>query len=651
MIRAAMEHPSGPDRRDAAGAPVPPPEIDTGEEALKALANASDDVAMLKPGQVVGGQFEVVRLLGRGGMGLVYEVTDRITRQRLALKTIRPSLLQRPHLLESFVREVSIARQLRHPGIVAVYDVRRVGPLLFFTMEYLEGKTLRALMNERKVFTLRETVDILRPLAKALEHAHQYTVHRDLSPENIMVVDRGVKLLDFGIAKTLDRSPDARRTPGKLYYSAPEQRLHSPDVDARADIYPLGVIFLEMYTGHRPEKPLDSIRDCPGLPPLCARLALHSAVTLDRRFGTVTEFREALQACLGEANPPQTSSATTRKPARPRDEASPPPPGQAARPRRLAKAVRWTSLLLLLLAAAGSALLLGYLNRLWSLPHFGRITTPEAPPTAPPAPLPETEPVEQTAPNPYAWESDGTSATLRLPGNQRMAFGRVRLGVYTRGHQDDRMSDAGPPHQVSLSRGFWMGITEVTQGQWAAVMNTQPWRGHRDVLQDPAAPAVHVSWNDARAFLEKLNHGGAGVFRLPTEAEWEYACRAGSAQPFGDGGEDGLDDIAWYYGNTRSGGTRHARPVAMKQPNPWGFHDLRGNVAEWCTDWYSATAYAAYAQTVARDPEGPATGRMRVVRGGSWADFARNLASHSRGKEDPAKASAMIGFRVVREED
>ena len=234
-------------------------------------------------------------------MGIVYEVKDRLTGDRLALKTILPVHLSNPRAVERFTREINTARQLRHPNIVAVYDVGRDGSLLFFTMEFLEGANLRALMREGGRFELEEAVAILRPLCDALEYAHQFMVHRDLSPENIMVLpDGSVKLLDFGLARVAGRSTmTATGVPlGKAHYMSPEQRKGAARVDARTDIYALGVILFEMLTGKLPLGYRKAGDILPELPPQCDILIGRCLVPARRRVATVRAFRQALEQCL-----------------------------------------------------------------------------------------------------------------------------------------------------------------------------------------------------------------------------------------------------------------------------------------------------------------------------------------------------------------
>ena len=192
-------------------------------------------------------------------------------------------------------------------------------------------------------------------------------------------------------------------------------------------------------------------------------------------------------------------------------------------------------------------------------------------------------------------------------------------------------------HEVRISQGFWMGKHEVTQGEWEGVMGANPSHFKRCGL---GCPVEQVSWEDVQEFIRRLNEQESGsgyVYRLPTEAEWEYAARAGTTGArYGE-----LDEIAWYGGN--SGWTTHL--VGQKGANAWGLHDMLGNVWEWVADWY-----AEYPAGAVTDPQGPDTGSGRVYRGGSWVNRARHVRSAIRGYYRGYRGYGTRGFRLVRTE-
>jgi len=192
-----------------------------------------------------------------------------------------------------------------------------------------------------------------------------------------------------------------------------------------------------------------------------------------------------------------------------------------------------------------------------------------------------------------------------------------------------------PVHQVTLTNAFYLGRYEVTQAQWQARMGSNP-----SAYQGASRPVDSVSWTTIQGYLS------ATGLRLPTEAEWEYACRAGTQTPFYNGSTDDntVGNLAWFYYNTCGGGTGcGSRDVGLKAANAFGFHDMLGNVWEWVNDWYGG--YSANPQT---DPTGPVSASNRVLRGGSWLNDTNYVRSSHRIYASPGYTNYNIGFRVAR---
>jgi len=214
-----------------------------------------------------------------------------------------------------------------------------------------------------------------------------------------------------------------------------------------------------------------------------------------------------------------------------------------------------------------------------------------------------------------------------------------RFGISVRNFEDEH-----PRHRVKLTKSFHLGRTEVTQVQWKAVMGTTPWKGKQSVKEGDDYPATFVNWDDAVEFCRKLSEKEGVEYRLPTEAEWEYACRAGTTTVYSFGDDESqLAEYAWYENNARWAGEEYAHIVGQKKPNPWGLYDMPGNVSEWCQDWYGE-----YPSGDVTDPVGPASGSLRVLRGGSWDDFARSCRSTHRNRYAPSGRISFLGFRVLR---
>jgi formylglycine-generating enzyme required for sulfatase activity len=217
-------------------------------------------------------------------------------------------------------------------------------------------------------------------------------------------------------------------------------------------------------------------------------------------------------------------------------------------------------------------------------------------------------------------------------------------GEYDKKEKD--FANEFPQHPVRISKGFWMGQTEVTQGQYMSVMNVKPWSGKAYVQEDANNPAVYVSWDDAVDFCRRLSQKEGRTYRLPTEAEWEYACRAGTTTRFSFGSSDSsLGDYTWFDGNADKVGQDYAHPAGQKNPNPWGLYDMHGNVFEWCSDYYDEKYYS---NSLGVDPKGPSSGISHSVRGGSWDNSGNYLRSSYRS-DYPVSSGLLVGFRVVND--
>ncbi len=213
-------------------------------------------------------------------------------------------------------------------------------------------------------------------------------------------------------------------------------------------------------------------------------------------------------------------------------------------------------------------------------------------------------------------------------------FMLVPAGTFTMGSK--KSSDA-TPHQVTLSKPFYLGKYQVTQAQWKVVMGNTP-----SNFKGATRPVEQVSWKDCQEFIKKLNaKERTNKYRLPTEAEREYACRAGSTTTFCFGDDKGrLGEYAWF--NNNSGDETH--PVGQKKPNTWKIHDMHGNVWEWCQDWW----YGSYPKNAVTDPVGPGQGSIRVIRGGGWDDPAEYCSAAFRDGGHPGNRYDFLGFRLAR---
>lgn len=232
-----------------------------------------------------------------------------------------------------------------------------------------------------------------------------------------------------------------------------------------------------------------------------------------------------------------------------------------------------------------------------------------------------------------------------------MEFTKMKAGTFLMGSPENEEGryNRETLHKVTLSKGFYIQTTEVTQGQWFSVMATKPWEGKPNVKSGDSFPAVYISWDDCKQFINKLNEiEKTQKYRLPTEAEWEYACRAGSKGPYGYGNNiQDLDQYAWFNENTVKQNENFAHEVAAKKPNKAGLHDMHGNVWEWCEDYYTEDL----GKQDVIDPKGPSEGKGRVFKGGGYVFSARDCRSANRYYNMNVFRDFVLGFRVVKSEE
>ena len=230
----------------------------------------------------------------------------------------------------------------------------------------------------------------------------------------------------------------------------------------------------------------------------------------------------------------------------------------------------------------------------------------------------------------------GETKTITLPGGATMEMVWCAPGEFEMGSpasEHGRFNDESQ-RTVTISKGFWIGKYEVTQEQWKSVMRSNPSR-----FKGEGFPVENVSWHDCALFVKKVNAKLGGVARLPTEAEWEYACRAGATGPVSGG--DKLLEVAWYDMNSDNQ-THH---VGSREANGWGIYDMQGNVLEWCADWYSVS------QSQNVDPKGPPAGSFKVLRGGCWFFYERDCRCAYRIKREPNLRNCIFGLRLVCSEN
>ena len=606
--------------------------------------------------------YQIERELGHGGMSTVYLAVQESLGREVALKVMAPALAADRSFGERFLHEGRTVAHLTHPNILAVYDIGSVEHSYYLAMEYVPGGDLKQLIKQGALPPDR-ALAILKQVAAALGYAHEKGfVHRDVKPENILFREDGTAVLtDFGIAKAVgsgSKMTGTGMTIGTAQYMSPEQTQGKP-VDGRADLYSLGVVLYEMLVGQVPydadstvaiaiqhvQGPLPELpASLSGYQPFLNRMLFKDP---DGRFSTAGELIAAIDLLLNEKPLEMAAGATRIMPQVP--DLTP------ASTTGRGNGLKWAIGGVLLALLVFGAMLLKQQSR--SGISSGR--SAHAPIDAPHYQGQEVNPL-QTKPDNLQQSDTGLqpiqenldrsgqepqeqSEKVLVRGNSvvepitGIEFVRVPGGCFPMGSPESEAgkdSDQSPVHKVCVD-DFFIGKTEVTQGQWRKIMGSNPSR----FTKGDTYPVETVSWNDAQLFIRKLGAAGSKRFRLPTEAEWEFAARSGGKDEKYAGGND-VDEVAWYEAN--SGGTTH--PVAQKRPNGLGLYDMSGNVWEWCSDIYSSSYYD---YSPRNNPQGAAEGLLHVDRGGGWTLGDKYSRTTIRSKLKPEFRSINLGFRLV----
>jgi formylglycine-generating enzyme required for sulfatase activity/tRNA A-37 threonylcarbamoyl transferase component Bud32 len=650
--------------------------------------------------ELVLGAHLLLEPLGQGGMGEVFKARHRHLHRIDAVKLIRAERLANADAVRRFEREVRAAAALSHPNIVRAYDADRIGGRHLLVMEYIEGAIdLSRLVKQKGPLPVPQACEFVRQAALGLQHAHERgMVHRDIKPHNLLLTADGalIKVLDMGLARldpcVANASASSTATlegtiVGTPDYIAPEQALDSHTVDIRADIYSLGFTLYYLLTGqvpfaggtmmqkilkHRREEPRPVEQLRPALPAGVAQvLRRMMAKPPEQRYQSPAEVAAALTSACGAEDTPTlnpveqtvaeaagsaptggTFAAVDSKsgrgaivlPHRLQLE----PPG-----RRGLRLALWSGTAVLAVSALLVVLFTASAGKKPAPEEFSLVLPPRAKLPEPAEDMgPDGAPPRAIAPFDAAkarryqqlWATQRRCAVIET-NSIGMKLALIPPADFVMGGRDHGPSEE-PPHPVSLTQLYFLGVHEVTQGQFVQILNSNPSHFTQGNGGGPAYPVDSVTWDDAVKFCAALSarteEKQAGRrYRLPTEAEWEFACRAGTTTWFSVG-----DELAPDQGNYNASGHGRGVPVGSYAANPFGLHDMHGNVREWCADW-SADDY--YAQSPKEDPPGPRSGTKRIVRGGSWASAAMFCRSLNRYRLDPAIRLPHVGFRVVCE--
>ena len=552
-------------------------------------------------------EYRVEAVLGKGGFGITYKVSAM---EQVGRIPVRVEFAMKEFFMDGCLRDasgkvstaatkgeaadglkdfISAARRLNSlcgqcRNIVPVDEVFEANGTACYVMEFLDGGSLADYVKKHGALSVGAAKKILKPVADAVAFLHSNRI----KPGNIMFRSNGEPvLIDFGLAKHYDRRGNATTTVRTLAYSAgfspAEQYVGLKQFSPQSDVYALAATFANMLTGKTPPEAIDlefSLNDWSVCLPEEVRPAVVHAMAYSRKDRTlsVCDFVKELYG-----NDPSVVEKPVSQPAaEPTVESKTEVIGEGKKSTK-----KWWIIAACVLEAV--AAVVGIVcDKFLSVGEDMEQ---------------KTEQKTESAPQLVAVEG---SQTFTVNG-VKFTMVPVEGGTFTMGATSEQGSDANedekPAHEVTLS-DYYIGQTEVTQALWKAVMGSNPSDSKGDNL-----PVEQVSWDDCQVFIQNLNQLTGKQFRLPTEAEWEYAARGGrKSRGYKYAGGNNIGLVAWCGDN--SGNRTHT--VATKQANELGVYDMSGNVWEWCSDWYDG-----YQSSSQSDPQRPSLGSCRVNRGGS----------------------------------
>lgn len=584
-------------------------------------------------------EYRVEAVLGKGGFGITYKVSAM---EQVGQIPVRVEFAMKEFFMDGCLRDasgkvstadtkgeaadglkdfISEARRLNSlcgqcRNIVPVDEVFEANGTACYVMEFLDGGSLADYVKKHGALSVGAAKKILKPVADAVAFLHSNRItHLDIKPGNIMFRSNGEPvLIDFGLAKHYDRRGNATTTVRTLAYSAgfspAEQYVGLKQFSPQSDVYALAATFANMLTGKTPPEAIDlefSLNDWSVCLPEEVRPAEVHAMAYSRKDRTlsVCDFVKELYG-----NEPSVVEKPVSQPAA--------EPTVESKTEVIGEGKKSTKKWWIIAACVAVAAVVGIVCAKFL--SVGEDMEQK------------TERKTESAPQLVAVEG---SRTFTVNG-VKFTMVPVEGGTFTMGATSEQGSDAEedekPAHKVTLS-DYYIGQTEVTQALWEAVMGSNP-----SFFEGDNLPVEQVSWNDCQVFIQKLNQLTGKQFRLPTEAEWEYAARGGrKSQGYKYAGGNNIGSVAWYTGN--SGIETH--PIGTKQANELGIYDMSGNVYEWCSDWYGD-----YTSSSQSDPQGPSSGSGRVGRGGDYGSSAGYCRVSNRYGILPGCRGDNLGLRL-----
>jgi len=578
----------------------------------------------LKTGYILNnGKYEILDLLGQGGFGITYKAAGKTTfkgelgsidasvqvaikefffkdyceRERDTMRVTFSSATGKElfqQFKEKLVKEAIILSKLNYPNIIRVIEIFEENNTAYLVMEFVEGNSLLDILNEQGTIPVIQAIDYTSQIGDALSYVHtQNILHLDVKPSNILLrkKDDRALLIDFGVSKrySIEHKETSITPVGRSKGYAPLEQYSDTGTatfSPSLDVYSLGATLYHCITGVMPSEPFEIVENGivppsvlnPVIPIQLEQVILKAmALKKSDRFQTVEEFIQAIKDTGKSKQEPSHIKPAVVILSEPNDSGE-------------------------------------------TLPGYF------VPDNILPDPSNFVESLEIKFP-----ESGYTTGTMEI----KMVY--IQGGSFQIGSNDSH-ADEKPVHTVTVG-SYYIGKYEVTQKQWREVMGNDPSELYNKGCDN--CPVERVSWNDVQEFIRKLNEKSGKKYRLPTEAEWEYAARGGiKSKGYKYAGSNTIGKVAWYTGNSSN-----TKSVGQRAPNELGIYDMSGNVWEWCADWY-ANDY--YANSPKNNPKNTTPGSYRVCRGGSWRSPPSCCCLAYRDRWGPDYRGYDLGFRLVR---
>lgn len=555
------------------------------------------------------GKYRMIKKLGQGGFGITYLAENTLLEGKVAIKefffkeycerddstshvTIPKSgnreIVER--FKQKFIKEAKTIFRLNHPNIVRILDVFEENDTAYYVMDYIEGESLGDMVKRRGAIPEAEALGYVKDAASAFEYIHSKNInHLDIKPSNLMKrkEDGRIIVIDFGVAKQYATVISEGSTPVCISHDYSPVELYRKNGEQsfspQSDVYALAATLFKLLTCNTPPEAIKILSE--GLP-VAELQEKHISRPVISAIAMAMKGRHERTQSIAEF----VSNLENR----------------ANKSKKSVFKSGWLWAVVIAVAIVA----------IWLLVPFNKGASSD-----------------------NSSNDSGSTPKIKTFYANGVSFDMVEVegGTFRMGATSEQGSDAydweKPVHSVTLS-GYYIGKTEVTQELWQAVMGSNP-----SCFEGDDLPVEQVSWDDCQEFIRKLNALTGQNFRLPTEAEWEFACRGGNnSRGYKYSGSNYIDNVAWYDGN--SGDKTH--PVATKLPNELGIYDMSGNVWEWCSDWWGD--YSSGAQT---NPKGPYDGSYRVQRGGGWNISAGYCRSSFRYYFNPTYRIGDLGLRLA----